>query len=584
MQTRVQGIVERWGPALLAGCAMGIAVAITASLHGDPVGALRGERVIGAFHDSHVWCFDHIFRMITGDVPRSGSTDKLGWPEPVALPLVAWVPALLAAPLRIGLDALGAFNAALFLGPALTVLVTWLWLRRVFDVGVFGAAAGSVVYATCPYGLGCLASGQVEKVQLWCIPLVLWALDAVIRSPERRKALVLLPLSVFAAALTSPSSALVLPFAVVFQVSWSVWHTERSRRHALRGGLALALVALALVGTRGYYGDLSSSPTDGGVHQFGDQRMRSAFSPGTPPAEEALLEPSIVAQPQEMFLGRSTRRPDPTRAAHVTYLGLPLMLVFVGLAVRSWRGRALAVALVGAGIVLALGPRLAFSGEYVVFAGRAVVLPAAWLDAFGYPTSESGMYYRFAQLASLGLALGLASGVRALPLWARIGISLGVLVAQTWDGLRVTEDLWPRPVESFENAEIYVSWSEDPVPGAVIDLPLEADQRSGGVYMLGAALHGRATTALPRQSRPGELPQLARVDGWLREAVSLGDPAKGRDYLARRGVRYLVCHVRCRRPDGRYNALVRGLGEPLDAGGLSWWRLGSAPGSLDSED
>jgi len=438
------------------------------------------------------------------------------------------------------------------------------------------------VYAVCPYALGCLASGQVEKVQVWCIPLVLLGLDRAVRGTAWRWAFLGLPVAVFAAALTSPSSALVLPFAAGLQVAWSVWQTQRSRRQVGLGFLALGLVALSLAGVRGYYGDLSSAPTDGGVHQFGDQRMRSAFSPGTPPAEEALLEPSIVAQPQELFLGQNTRRPDPTRAAHVTYLGLPLLLAFFGLSIRSWRGRGLGVALVVSGILLALGPKLALSGQYVEWGGRSVILPAAWLDAYGYPTSESGMYYRFVQLASLGLALGLAGGVRPWPLWARMLIALSVLGTQLWDAHRVTADLWPRPVEVFENAGLFRSWSQDPLEGAVVDLPLEADQRAGGVYMLGAALHGRPTTALPRQSRPDELPQLARVQGWIRTSVSLGDPGKASEFLAGQGVRYLVCHARCRRSQRDYEALVGGLGEPQDGGGIAWWRFGPAPGTASS--
>ena len=100
--------------------------------------------------------------------------------------------------------------------------------------------------------------------------------------------------------------------------------------------------------------------------------------------------------------------------------------------------------------------------------------------------------------------------------------------------------------------------------------------------MLGAALHGRPTTALPRQSRPDELPQLANVESWVRTSLGLEDPEKGRDFLASRGVRYLVCHARCRRPKGGYNALVRGLGEPYDGGGIAWWRFGPEPGPVDS--
>jgi hypothetical protein len=421
--------------------------------------------------------------------------------------------------------------------------------------------------ALCPYALGCLASGQVEKVQLWCLPLVLWCADRALRGSLRWW--FFLALGTTAAAFTSPFGALVLPFGLVAQLAWSLGPPVRVRRVV---GV-LAVVALVLAGVRGYYGTIESAPLDGGAHQFGSARMVSAFSPGTPPAAEALLEPSIVAQPQETFLGRHGRQRGPTRVAHVTYLGLPFLLVFLLGGARRWRGRWLAVFLVVLGLVLAMGPRVAMNGAWLEVGGRAVVLPAAWLEALGYPTRESGMYYRFIQLSALGLALCLGVGMgQCFGRWGPV-LACGLAALQVADSLRYTADLWPRTLEPVPHREVFEQWAADPVPGAVVDLPLAADQRAGGVYMLAATLHGRPTTALARQSRPEELPHLARVRGWLEESISLEDPGRTRALFASRGIQYVACHARCMRNRGRVFELQAALGPGEGNDSMRWWRM-----------
>ncbi len=549
------------------GLSMVVTLWLSARVHGGFSGLFSGQHVIGAFHDGHVWGFDQVVRLLTGSESAWRTTERLGWPHTVALPLVAWVPAVCVAPARLLLGPVEAFNLALILGPVGTVGVTWLWLRDVFRAPALSAAAASVCVALCPYALGCLASGQVEKVQLWCLPLVLWCADRAVRGSLRWW--VFLALGTASAAFTSPFSALVLPFALVAQLVWSFGTPGSVRRVA---GV-LGVVALVLSGVRGYYGGIESAPMDGGAHQFGGARMVSAFSPGTPPAEEALLEPSIVAQPQETLLGRHGRQGGPTRVAHVTYLGLPFLLVFLLGGGRAWRGRWLAVSLVGLGMVLAMGPRVAVNGAWLEVGGSAVVLPAAWLEVLGYPTRESGMYYRFIQLSSLGLALCLGVGVgKQFGRWGPLlACALGGL--QVADSLRYTADLWPRVLAPVPHREVFQQWAADPVPGAVVDLPLAADQRAGGVYMLAATLHGRATTALARQSRPEELPHLMRVQGWLKEAMALKDPVRGRALLSSRGIRYVACHARCMRDRAHVRDLSAALGPGEGSESMWWWRV-----------
>ena len=88
-------------PAWVAPVAAGVvAVAVTLALLGVVPWELRHQRLVGAFHDGHVWAFDHLARMLVGLEPLSGQTSRIGYPGPVLGRFIGWVPALLAAPRR----------------------------------------------------------------------------------------------------------------------------------------------------------------------------------------------------------------------------------------------------------------------------------------------------------------------------------------------------------------------------------------------------------------------------------------------------------------------------------------------------
>jgi hypothetical protein len=538
--------------------AVAATVAVTCVLHRPLLPRAGDTRALASFHDSHIWTFDHIARMVGGDRPLSTLTEAIGYPETVRAPAIAWAPALLAAPLNSLLGPVGAYNTILLLSPALAALAMIGLLRSTTRAGPALAAAAAVAYALCPYALGCLASGQMAKIQHWVIPLYLWALLIGVRGPRAWLGIPLAGLMAIVAGFTSPSTAVLLPLLALPWAAALVWRAGDLRWPTLgRAAAVLTITALCLLPAQRYYGNLR----DGG--------HPSAFEPRAANWDR-LPTPAPVAQLEGLFLGRGGLARDDHQTSHVTYLGWPLLLAAMALSFRRFRGRGLAWIAIGVGVVVAVGPWLV-SGDAIVELGpRRIALPAYLLELLGYPMARTGTYYRAVVLASLGLSLALAGGLAGRRrVWA-IPLALALATLQVGDALRVTRPLWPRPALAVEGRATLEEMRDDPAPGAVFDLPVECGTYEGGVAMLAAVIHGRATTALPRQSK-SYLPRVAQLMATLDGALADG-PLDGRRQLAERGFRYLVW-----RPwldDERTRSrLVDGLGPPDHDGEIVVWTL-----------
>jgi len=539
-----------------------VATVVTAALHRPLLDELTTARAGTAFHDGHIWAFDHISRMLLGDRPLSQLTDAIGYPATVRAPAIAWLPALAAAPLNPLLGPLGAYNLVVLLSPAVAVLAMAGMLRHLTRCHPWIAAAGGLAFALCPYALGCLASGQTAKFQHWLVPLYLWMLSAGIRGPRWPLALAAAGIVALATGFTSPSTAVLLP---LLAFPWAVivaLKAPRPRLPSLLRALAvLAVTAACLLPAQRYYGNLRH-----GIHP-------SAFEPGIANWDR-LSTPAPVAQPEGVSLGRGGLAWDVHQTSHVTYLGLPLLAAMILLSLRRFRGRGLAWTAVGVGVIVAIGPYLISGGAFVEVGGNRLALPARLLEVVGYPLARTGTYYRAVLLASVGLSLALAGGLSTRRAGWMILAAWAVALLQVGDGWRVTRSLWPRPAEPIEGRLALEQMRDDPVAGAVFDLPLEAGTYEGGVAMLASVVHRRPTTALPRQSKR----YLPRVDALARnlETALAAGSVEGRGQLADLGFRYVVL-----RPwltdEGTRERLVTGLGSPDLDGDILVWTLDPPP-------
>ena len=465
-------------PLLAAALAAGLVVVLTWPLFRDPTAAVPE----GFFHGGHVWVLDHVAAVLSGARPPETRSAMLGVPGAVELRPVALVPAAVAALLQPMLGPVASYDAVLVLSFACAALCAHALLRALGGTP-WACAAAALTYAACPFALGALGSGQLAKIQHWTLPLLLLCWVGAARGRWVSAALSL-PAAA-ALAFTAPTMALWAPFAGAPWLLHALWQRRRAGVGPLLGataavGLALGLTAAVLVLARAWY-----EPDLPQVDQ--------AFVPAVRLAGGRVHELSPVAT-----LGGLLWRPaDPGRVdwrtvSHVACLGVPLLVVALPLGLWRAPGRWAALATTLAGALLALGPRLLLSDGPALVAGFELSLPAAGLDALGYPTARSGMYYRAAVLGSLGLAMLLAGGASRV----RGGAALawGVAAAQVGFAVWATGFLWPRPVLPVPGPGLAALAAQDPTPGAVLHLPARVDDGGGAC----TCSPPRSTAARPR--------------------------------------------------------------------------------------
>ncbi|MCB9760621.1 MAG: hypothetical protein H6739_12335 [Alphaproteobacteria bacterium] len=533
-----------------------VATAVTLALHHPVLPLARTHVPVSAFHPGHVFIFDHIARMVTGDAPWSLVTERLAYPVGAELRPIAWVPALLTLPFRPLLGPIGAYNAVVWMSPALSALAAWGLIRRLTGAGPLAAAGAALPFALSPFALGCLASGQTAKVQLWALALPLWAASVALERP--RLGLPLLAGTVVAASFTSPSLTLQLPFALGLVALGGL---SLGWRGAARGAGALGVAALSMLPAYLFFRAVTGGhDPDGPV-----QALQPALRP-------TLMEDigNAIARLRATLLPFPELPVEPTDTAHLTVLPWPILVVALLALPWSRKGRWIGLGLAIAGFLLASGEYLWWAEGFVEVGGHLLGLPALYLGRLGYPLSDSGMYYRAIATTTLGLSILLAAA--AARVGGRRGALLAVLVglAATAEAVRVTAPLWPRAPYAPIPAALAARMAEDPVPGAVLDLPMEHHGNHAEGYMLAAVQHGRATIGAPLLLRPEDLPHLAALERDVVAALEAEDPDAA---LRALGFRYVVWH-----PIGWDGGpgeadVAAALGPGTLEEGVRWWRV-----------
>jgi hypothetical protein len=542
--------------------AMSVAVAVVAALLWPLPLHLLDQRPLSAFHDGHVWAFRHVARLLVGRDAWSMTVPDVGYPDTALTRYIAWLPAVLAAPLQPLLGPVGAYNVALLLTPALNVGAAGLLLRRIAPRDPIVTAAGALSWALSAYALGSLANGQICKLQMWILPAWAWALTVALEDPRPRRGLVALAVVTFVGSFSEPSYALHLP---LLGLAWGAALLVRGigRGHGrgvlARGVAAVLVCGICLLPARAYY---DPRPAPGIVF---------AHQPATRvDARIVITQPSSVATVRETLLGDTVRDPRPEVCNHPTYLGLPLVLVAIALALLRPGWRLAGFGTAAAGLAFAAGEYLVGDADYVRAGRSMLAMPARALDTIGYPLAASGMYYRLVALAGLGIVVLLVAGLAGRRRAAPIAVIIAALSVA--DAVRATWGLWPRPVAPLAGQTIFAEIARDPTPGAVLDLPVYHRAQLGSELALATLSHGRATSALPRNVYKDEVPRSGEHDALLRRLVT-GDPAAGRAELRARGFAWVVLHTEPRPPELDLAGLERLLGPPRVEGSVLAWSL-----------
>lgn len=565
---------------LFAAIALGAGLSVVAALSW-PLGLhLRTWHLLSPFGDSHVWVFDWVARTLaSGEFPIE--TYEIGYPETRRVRLIGWVPALVSVPLRPLLGPLGAANVIQLLSLPVSSLVAAFWIRRRTGVDAWTSAALGLAFGLGPTALSTFGIQEISNTQVWIVPAFLLALEAADR---RAAALPLLFFVSLAASFTSPYFALALP---LLAGAWAVWRVgfprapapgapkpqreggsvpphsplRRLSRRLLHPALVLAVIAAALLPARGYYDPLA---TEGNLGAFRPARRAEIQDP--------LPFPPPVARPDALVAGTDPAPSRPGESHHVCYLGAVLLAALGVLALvrrpagagrrGAWEG----LGLLAGGILLSMGPFLAWGDHLVRIGDARIALPVWLLEEAGYPTRLGGLYFRYAVVAEAGLVLLLGSllaGRRRAAL-----LAWGLLVLHVADGIRATGPMWPRPGEEVPGlADLETLRGSD---GAVLELPLQADTNSmlGQGGMLRAAFHGRPTTSLARD--------VQNARSTLRTLVH--DPPGPRALprkLSHHGFRYVVVpRAEAHALDAQERHFLGLLGTPWRDGALTIWDLG----------
>jgi hypothetical protein len=332
------------------------------------------------------------------------------------------LPGLLLAPLTIRFGPVLTLNVLLVLAYGLSAWCAYLAIRR-FAPGHLAAAVGGLVYGFSPAMR--VQWGHPHMTLAFLVPLMLLLLHEILVRQRRSPWLAGAALGLLAGCQLLIGEELLALTALVGFAMFLMLVAGNLRR--LRGRIAATLTAFAtavvvfaaiaawplsvqFTGAQRVQGDIQKTNRSGDVYGF------------VVPGDHEALSTRASAQRVKQFPGGAS-----------VYLGAPLLLVLLVLAVRWWSNAVVRVglALLLLTAVLSLGPRLFVNGH-----DTGVRLPMTFL--WRLPLLDSLIPSRFAQLTALFAGLLLALFLNGV--WGRGGWWRLAAVAV---GLAVLAPLWP---------------------------------------------------------------------------------------------------------------------------------------------
>jgi len=575
--------VRRHLPVLLAGLApLLVVVALTWPL----LPQLGHAHMVTAWGDSHVWVMDEVFRhLLRGEWSALVQpTAEAGYPVARDLRAVGGAALLLYAPLRLLLSPLAAGTLTHLLVFSGTGLFCYAVLGRLTSASPWLRAALATAWACSPTALSTLGMGEISNTQTWVLPAWLLAADGCCPLDADRPARPAWALGAAAVGLlgglSSPYYTLALPLVAAGWAAAFAWRRRaRLPRALVAPALLLGALFVGMLPVAAYYGGGAAGGTDSLVNPA--PRVADAAYPG-----QALPSPPPVATPDSLLLGGGPETLSPFQPTHVSYLGLPLVVVALalGLRRRAGRGRVVGLSLLLGGGLLSLGPWLAFDGRYLGSTGQVLSTPVRLLELLGYPTRRGGLYFRYAVLAELGVVVMLAAGLSGLRRSRQVVLAAWLLAAaHVADSVRDTMPRWPLRVEPVADRDVLQAMAPPAghglapdvmaADGAVLELPIQGptDGHMGQASVLRALFHRRPTTGILRDVQPHEHVARHILDDARRH------PAELAERLRAAGFHYVLLPrelAAFSKPSD--DELRRLLGAPWHDGDLIVWDLGPA--------
>ena len=350
-------------------------------------------------------------------------SSQIGAPHGYNLAWASTTPsvAVLMWPVTAAFGLLVSYNIVLLLIPVVSAWAAFLVARRL--TGRFWASllAGSV-YGFCPYELVHNWQGQTNLTATAMFPLLAYLVLRWWDGTLRDRWLVGLAAAAMALEFYTFTEAFFDMTAVLaggLVIGYAVAGRAARRKAARLAGLTAVAYAAAIAVAAPYlYYALRHAP-----HKF--SRQRPAFSLNLVRVVLPWSDKVFGLKPLANYSGLVGR------AGIDDYVGVPILLVLLGVAVLTWRSRRTRLLVIGFAfvIVVAIGPALAI--------GTSSPVQLPWARLWSLPIARSAEPSRLVVFAVLALAIALAMwlampGGRRLRA-ARWGLGLLAAAAILWD-------------------------------------------------------------------------------------------------------------------------------------------------------
>ncbi len=318
---------------------------------------------------------------------------NLMWNTPMTLlGLLGWLPAKIGGPIF-------GFNVLMVAGIAASGFTAWLAIRRWTGDGL-GPMVGGAVYAFSPY-VASHAALHLNLATAWVPPLFLLVIDELLVTRRRPPWQAGVTLGVLGAAqllINEETLATSVIAAVVLVCVMAVARHDGRVRARCQRGVARVVPALA-VATLTFL-TLAAWPL--AVQFFGPQRISGLVQDSKTystdllnlvlPTSYQLLAPDAATRVSREFSGLYHEATG--------YLGLPLLVLLVVVAVRQWDDLRIRVASITGALlfVLSLGP-------WLHIGKKALPVPLPWLPFGKLPLLKHVLPGRFTMFIWLGVAV-----------------------------------------------------------------------------------------------------------------------------------------------------------------------------------
>lgn len=318
---------------------------------------------------------------------------NLMWNTPMTLlGILGWLPAKLGGPIF-------AFNVLMVVGIALSGFTAWLAIRRCTGDGC-GPAVGGAVYAFSPY-VASHAALHLNLATAWVPPLFLIVLDELLvtkRRPPWQGGVALGVLSTVQLLITEEMLATSVVAAGVLVCVMAVARRDGQVGARCREGLTRLVPAVAVATTT--FVVLAAWPL--AVQFFGPQRISEPVQ--DPKTFSTDLLNLVLPTPYQLAAPESA-----TRVSHqfsglyheaTAYLGVPLLVLLVVVAVRQWEDVRIRVAAITGALLIVLS-----FGPWLHIGGKALHVPLPWLPFEKLPLLKHVLPGRFTLFVWLAVAV-----------------------------------------------------------------------------------------------------------------------------------------------------------------------------------